>query len=155
MVRTTSPDTGKKEEKEKKMSRRKRVLYLILPILALSLAILACSGGYSTTSKLSGNSGEVRVKTGEADGTDSTSVELNEDWMRDRVSATATLSVEAGSCRGTLVGEEGTSIVLDASAGSPAQVSGDLVTDGFGEVDFETNCQGVQNLDLLINFTLK
>jgi len=137
------------------MSRQKRLTYLILPILALSLAILACSGGYSTTSKLSGNSGEVRVKTGEADGTDSTSVELNEDWMRDRVSVTAALSVEAGSCRGTLVGEEGTSIVLDASAGSPAQASGDLVTDGFGEVEFETNCQGAQNLDLLINFTLR
>jgi hypothetical protein len=154
MVRTTSSDTGKEEEKENKMSRE-RFIYLILPILALSLALLACSGGYSTTSKLSGNSGEVRVKTGEADGTDSTSVELNEDWMRDRVSATATLSVEAGSCRGTLVGEDGTSIVLDASAGSPAQVSGDLVTDGFGEVDFETSCKGAQNLDLLINFTLK
>ena len=88
------------------MNRQKKVYYLILPILALSLAILACSGGYSTTSKLSGNSGEVRVKTGEADGTDSTSVELNEDWMRDRVFATATLSVESGSCQATLVGEE-------------------------------------------------
>ena len=137
------------------MTRQKRVYYLILPILALSLAILACSGGYSTTSKLSGNSGEVRVRTNEADGTDSTSVELNEDWMRDRVFATATLSMEAGSCQATLVGEEGTSLVLDAAAGSPAQASGDLVTDGFGEVDLETNCQGVTNLDLLINFTLK
>jgi len=137
------------------MTRQKRVYYLILPILALSLAILACSGGYSTTSKLSGNTGEVRVRTKEADGTDSTSVELNEDWMRDRVFATATLSMEAGSCQATLVGEEGTSLVLDAAAGSPAQASGDLVTDGFGEVDLETNCQGVTNLDLLINFTLK
>ena len=137
------------------MTRQKRIYYLILPILALALAILACSGGYSTTSKLNGNSGEVRVKTGEADGTDSTSVELNEDWMRDRVFATATLSMEAGSCRATLVGEEGTTLVLDASAGNPAQASGDLVTDGFGEVDLETNCQGVTNLDLLINFTLK
>ncbi len=137
------------------MSRRKKVSYLILPILALSLAVLACSGGYSTTSTRSGNSGEIRVKTSEADGTDSTSVELNEDWMRDRVSVTAILSLEAGSCRGTLVGEDGTAIVLDASAGSPAQVSGDLVTDAFGEVDFETNCQGAKNLDLLINFILK
>jgi len=135
------------------MTRQKRVYYLILPILALALTILACSGGYSTTSKLSGNSGEVRVKTGEADGMDSTSVELNEDWMRDRVFATATLSMEAGSCQATLVGQEDTALVLDA--GSPAQASGDLVTDGFGEVDLETNCQGVTNLDLLINFTLK
>jgi hypothetical protein len=137
------------------MTRQKRILYLILPILMLALAVLACSGGYSTTSKLSGNSGEVRVKKGEAEGTDSTSVELNEDWMRDRVFATATLSLEAGSCQATLVGAEGTAITLDASAGSPAQASGDLVTDGFGEVDLQTDCQGATNLDLLINFSLK
>ena len=137
------------------MTRQKRIYYLILPILALALAILACSGGYSTTSKLNGNSGEVRVKTSEADGTDSTSVELNEDWMQDRVFATATLSVESGSCRGTLVGEDGTSIVLDAETGSPAQDSGDLVTDGFGEVEFQTNCQGATNLELLIQFSLQ
>jgi len=135
--------------------RQKRIYYLILPILALALAVLACSGGYSTTSKISGNSGEVRVKTGEANGTDSTSVELNEDWMRDRVFATATLSVESGRCQATLVGEEGTALVLDVSAGSPAQASGDLVTDGFGEVDLETNCQGAASLELLINFTLR
>lgn len=137
------------------MTRQKRTIYLILPILALSLAILACSGGYSTTSKLSGNSGEVRVKTGEADGVDSTSVELNEDWSRTRVSATVAFGVESGSCQATLIGAEGTRIVVNASAGSPGQASGDLVTDGFGDITFESNCQGVQNLDLLINFTLK
>lgn len=137
------------------MTRQKKVLYLVLPILMLSLAVLACSGGYSTTSKLSGNSGEVRVRTKEADGTDSTSVELNEDFLRDRVAATVTLSVEAGSCRATLVGEEGTTITLDAAAGSSAQASGDLVTDAFGEVELQTDCQGAQNLDLLINFNLK
>jgi glycerate-2-kinase len=137
------------------MTRQKRVTYLILPILALALAALACSGGYSTTSKISGNSGEVRVKTGEADGSDTTSVELNEDWMRDRVFTTVSFSLEGGTCRATLVGEENTRIELNASAGSPAQASGYLVTDGFGEVDLETNCQGGQNLELLINFTLQ
>lgn len=137
------------------MTRQKRVTYLILPILALALAALACSGGYSTTSKISGNSGEVRVKTGEADGSDSTSVELNEDWMRDRVFTTVSLSLEAGTCQAALIGEENTRIELNASAGSPAQASGYLVTDGFGEVDLETNCQGAQNLELLINFTLQ
>ncbi len=137
------------------MIKKKRVTYLILAILALSLAALACSGGYSTTSKINGNSGEVRIKTNEADGTDSTSVELNEDWMRERVGVTATLTVEAGSCQAELVGENGTVLSLNASAGNPAQASGDLVTDSFGEVEFETNCQGVQNLELLITFTLK
>ena len=137
------------------MIRKKRKTYLILAILAVTLAALACSGGYTTTSKLSGNSGEVRIKTKEADGTDSTSVELNEDWTRERVGVTATLTLEAGSCQADLVGEDGTVLTLNASAGNPARASGDLVTDGFGEVEFETNCQGVQNLELLITFTLK
>jgi len=137
------------------MTRQKRIYLLILPILTLSLAVLACSGGYSTTSKISGNSGEVRVKTGAGDGIDTTSVELNDDWTRDRVFATVTFSVEDGSCQATLVGEENTRIEVSASAGSPGQTSGYLVTDGFGEVTLDTNCQGAQNLDVLINFTLQ
>ena len=137
------------------MTRQKRMTYLILPILVLSLAALACSGGSSTTSKINGNSGEVQVKQNEADGTDSTSVELNDDWMRERVAVTATLTVEAGSCQADLVGADGTGLVLDASAGNPAQATGNLTTDGFGEVEFTSSCQGAQNLVLLINFTLQ
>ena len=137
------------------MTRQKRSIMLVLPVLALALAVLACSGGYSTTSKLSGNSGEVRVKTNSSNGTDSTSVELNDDWSYARVAAVVAFGVESGSCQATLIGGEGTRIAVDASAGSPGQASGDLVTDGFGEITFDSNCQDAQNLDLLINFNLK
>ncbi len=137
------------------MTRRKRAAYLILPILMLTLAILACSGSYSTTSKINGNAGEVRVKTKTGEGIETTSVELNDDWMRDRVFATVTFTVEAGSCQATLIGEEGTRIEVNASVGSTGQASGDLVTDGFGEVTLDTNCQNAQELDVLISFTLR
>lgn len=137
------------------MTRQNRVYYLILPILALALAALACSGGYSTTSKISGNTGEVRVKTNAVNGIDTTSVELNDDWTHARVGVIAAFGVESGSCQATLIGENGTRIVIDASAGSQGQASGDLVTDAFGEITFDSNCQDGQNLDLLINFTLK
>jgi len=137
------------------MTRKKRVLYLILPILVLSLAVLACSGGYSTSRKVSGNSGEVRVKTKAADGLDTTSVEINEDWSYARIGATATLSVESGSCQGVLVGEEGTRMELNASAGSAGSAIGDLVTDGFGEVDLDLNCQGASNVEVFVTFTRK
>lgn len=137
------------------MTRRTRTAYLILPILMLSLAILACSGGYSTTSKINGNTGEVRVKTGSGNGIETTSVELNDDWMRKRVFSTVSFSVEAGSCQATLIGEEGTRIEVNAAAGSPGQASGDLVTDGLGEVTLDTNCQNAQELNLLIAFTLR
>jgi len=43
--------------------------------------------------------------------------------------------------------------VLEASAGSPNNTSGELVTDGFGEVDLETNCQDAEEMALIIDFT--
>ena len=135
------------------MTGKKRVLWLLLPILALLAAGLACGTGYRTSSKIVGNSGEVRVQMKEANGVDSTSVELNEDWSWDRVTATVTLRVSAGSCGATLTGNENTAINLQASAGSPAEMNGSLVTDGFGEVDLETNCQNAQDLDLTISFS--
>jgi len=137
------------------MTRQKRAYLLVLPILILALAALACGTGVSTTHKITGNSGEVRVRMKEANGADSTSVEINEDWSRTGVSATITLFVEAGSCQATIVGGDGASTSLSASAGSPAEVYANLVTDGFGEVDLKTDCQNAQNLDLAINFALQ
>jgi hypothetical protein len=134
------------------MTRQKRTLHLLLPILALALVALACSGGTSTSHKIVGNTGELRLRMNEANGTDTTSVEINEDWTRQRVTATVTLFVETGSCTATVTGEDGTAISVSASAGSPAQVQGILVTDGFGEVDVITDSQGVTNMDLLIEF---
>ena len=135
------------------MKKQKRTTYLILPILILTLAALACSGGTSTTHKLSGNSGEVRVRMKEVNGSETTSMEINEDWSRTRVGVSAILTVEAGSCQATVSGEDGTSISLRASAGSPGQSSGDLVTDGFGEISLLADCQGGTNLDLTVQFS--
>jgi len=135
------------------MTRSKKAYYLVLPILVLALAALACGTGYRTTQKISGDSGEVRVRTNEANGMDSASVEINEDWSRVRVTSAVTLSVDSGSCLVNLTGEDGTSISLDVTAGSPGEVYGDLVTDVFGEVDLQTDCQNAQNLDLTIFFT--
>jgi hypothetical protein len=135
------------------MTRRKSYLYILLPILALALAALACSGGSSTTHKIAGNSGETRIRMKEASGSNTTSMEINEDWSRTSVNATVTLFVETGSCTAVVSGEDGTAITLSASAGSPNQVSGVLVTDGFGDVALTTDSQGVTNLDLLIEFS--
>lgn len=134
------------------MSIRKRTTYLLLAVLVLSLAALACGTGYRTTRKIIGNSGSVRVQAKEADGVTSTEVEIDEDWTRQRISAAVTFSLEAGSCQATLSGNDNTVIMLDASPGSPGQAYGDLVTDAFGEVTLETNCQGGTNLDLTIAF---
>lgn len=135
------------------MTSKKRLFRLVLPMLILLLAGLACGTGYKTSSSIYGESGKVRVQLKEADGEYTNSVEINEDWSWDRVSATVTFSVSAGSCQATLSGDENTSIVLSASAGNPGQASGDLVTDSFGDVDLVTNCQAATELDLTIEFT--
>jgi hypothetical protein len=128
---------------------------LFIPALFLILATLACGTGYSTSSKIVGNTGQITVKIKETDGTDQNSVEMNENFFHERVTATVSLVVEVGSCQATLIGEDGTSISLSASAGSPAQASGDLVTDGFGEITLATESQLAQNVEITIDFALK
>ena len=135
------------------MTSRNRIYKLALPFLILILAGLACGTGYKTSSSIYGESGKVRVQLKEGDGVYTNSVEINEDWSWDRVSATVTFSVSEGSCLATLSGDENTSIVLTASAGNPSEMTGDLVTDSFGDVELVTDCTGAKELDLTINFT--
>ena len=135
------------------MQARKRLAWLALPILALVIASLACGTGFSTSAKRYGLSGNVQAKMKEADGVYTNSIEINEDWSYERFSATVSFSVSGGSCQATLTGNENTSIVLEASAGSPTETHGTLVTDGFGEIDLETDCQDAQELVLQIDFT--
>lgn len=135
------------------MTSRKRLNRLALPFLILVLAGLACGTGYRISSSIYGESGKVRVQLKEGDGVYTNSVEINEDWSWDRVSATVTFSVSEGSCLATLSGGENTSIVLNATAENTGEMSGDLVTDGFGDVELVTDCQEAKELDLTINFT--
>ena len=137
------------------MDQKQNVIFQALKSLVLVLAVLACGTGYRTTSKSSGNSGEVRVRMNEADGTDSTNVEINEDYNHSRVAITASLLVESGKCQAILRGQDGTTLSLSASPESPAEVSGDLVTDAFGEIALETVCQNAINVDLIITYVWK
>jgi len=134
------------------MDQKQNGIFLALISLVLGLAVLACGTGYRTTSRSSGNSGEVRVRMNEADGTDSTNLEINEDYNHSRVTITASLLVESGNCQATLIGQEGTIISLSASPENPAEVYGDLVTDAFGEIELETICQNAINVDLTISY---
>jgi hypothetical protein len=135
------------------MNSRKRSYKLALPFLILLLASLACGTGYRTSSSLYGESGKVRIQLKEGDGVFTNSVEINEDWSWDLVSATVTFSVSEGSCLATLSGDENTSIVLTAAAGNPSEAAGDLVTDSFGDVELVTDCTSAKDLDLTIDFT--
>ena len=65
----------------------------MLPVLVLILALLACGTGYRTSSKITGDSGQISIKMNEADGSGQTSVEINEDYFHERVTATVILVV--------------------------------------------------------------
>jgi hypothetical protein len=137
------------------MVKKENGLFLALITLVLGLAVLACGTGYRTTSKSAGNSGEVRVRINDADGTDSTQVEIDEDYDHSRVSVTANLLVESGNCQATLLGEDGTIIRLNASPENPAEAYGDLMTDAFGEIELKTICKNAKNIDLTISYLWK
>jgi hypothetical protein len=130
----------------------KKLWKLTAALIMLTLVTLACGTGYRTTSNISGNSGTIRVQRNEADGTDRTNVEINEDYIRETVFVSANLSVESGTCGTRLVGEDGTSLSLTASAGNPGTTSGELVTDGFGEITLETESQQASKINLEIKF---
>jgi hypothetical protein len=134
------------------MNKRRRLIWIALPLLALVLASLACGSGYRTSTSITGLTGKSRLQMNEASGVNNNSMEINEDWSYTRVDATVTLSVSEGSCQATVSGSENTSITLSAAAGSPGAMTGPLVTDGFGEVDLETNCQDAKELDIQIDF---
>jgi hypothetical protein len=127
--------------------------WLVLPVLALIAVSLACGTGYRTSSSINGLSGKTRIQMNEASGVNTNSLEINDDWSYTRVDTTITFSVSEGSCLATITGDENTSVTVSAAAGSPGVGYGPLVTDGFGEVDLETNCQDAKELDLLIDFT--
>ena len=137
------------------MKSKKRALYLLSTVLILAVTTLACGAGTSTTHKIVGDSGEITVRFNSPDGQETTSVEINEDWSWQRVTTTVSATTEAGSCRIALIGDENTAVVLDAAAGSPGQSYGDLVTDGFGDITLQTECAGVENLEVMIAFTRK
>ena len=82
-------------------------------------------------------------------------MEINEEYFQKRVTTTVSLVVEIGSCQAALIGGDGTSISINASAGNPAQVYGDLVTDGLGEITLETEGQLAKNVEITIDFALK
>jgi len=137
------------------MQARKRLAWLALPLMALVIASLACGTGYRTSSSITGLSGKSRIQMNSANGLNTNSLEINDDWSYTEVNATVTFSVSEGSCQATLTGNENTSIIVNATAGNPGQTAGILVTDGFGEVDMDTNCQDAKELDLLVEFTRK
>lgn len=128
---------------------------IFLTAFLIVVVTLACGTGYRTTSNIAGNSGTIRVRMKNADGANRTNIEINEDYFRESIQIQAAFSLESGSCQATLSGEDGSRISLVASGGNPGQTQGELITDGFGEVDLETNCQDGVNLDLVLEFNRK
>ena len=52
-------------------------------------------------------------------------------------------------------GRKGLKVKYESGGVSPGDAYVTLITDGFGEVSLETNCQGAQNLEFLISFVLQ
>jgi hypothetical protein len=122
-------------------------------VLSLLAATIACSGGVTTTRQSLGNSGYIEIKTDSADGSSSQAVEIDEDQPLRTVLLDITLQVSAGRYRAEFRDANGKSLVLEASAGSPASGSVEMETDFDGEITLEASASNAEDLVITIDYT--
>ena len=123
-------------------------------ILIFIITALACSTGTTTSHTISGDQGQVVVKMKSADGSDQTGIEINEDWAWEIVPMAITVTVEAGSYQATFVDHEEQTITLVATAGNPASIRAQMVTDGFGKILLQSEASGAEGVTITIDYTV-
>jgi len=133
---------------EKKKQRR-----IVILIVCLLMATLACSSGSTTSHTLRGNQGQVVVKTNSADGSDQSSIEINEDYTWETIQMTISVTVEAGTYQATFVDANDTTVVLDSSAGNPASAGALMETDGFGKISIQSEASSAEGIVITIDYT--
>jgi hypothetical protein len=134
------------------MTRQERLVVVTI-IVSLLVTGLACGTGYSTTHSHRGNRGQVVVKIKSAEGSDQTSVEINEDYSWKTVTLNITVEVEAGRYWATFLDDDGHSVTLDASGDSPASTTVQMTTDGLGSIRMESEASGAQGVTITIDYT--
>lgn len=123
-------------------------------ILILTIAALACSTGYSTSHTISGNQGQVVLKTKTADGSNQTGIEFDEEYEWISLPLAITVTVEAGTYQATFIDHEENTVTLEASAGNPASIRTEMVTDGFGKILLLSEASGAEGVIITIDYII-
>jgi hypothetical protein len=121
-------------------------------ILILLFAALACTTGYSTSHTVTGNQGQVVLKTKSADGSNQTGIEIDEDYEWITIPMTITITVDAGSYQATFVDHEENNVTLKALPDNPASIRTEMVTDGFGKIMLQSEANGAEGVIITIDY---
>jgi hypothetical protein len=130
---------------------------LLIAAAILILAMLACggSGTYKTTQRSSGNVGHIEVSAESADGTTTHDAEIDEEYDEEPVDLSATVEVQAGTCRVEFLDDFGSVVfALDASPGQPASGSGSVTTDDEGNISYRVTAENAQGVRIIIDYEM-
>jgi hypothetical protein len=134
------------------MLKQKQWMMVAL-IAGLSMVILACGTGYSTTHQRFGNRGKVIVNIESVNGSREDQVEIDEDFSWDTVTLNITVEVESGNYSAVFIDDEGQSLSLEASPGNPASASTQMEVDASGEITLQSEGESVEGVKITIDYS--
>jgi hypothetical protein len=133
----------------------------VLGILVLSLVLAACGGGgyvqtgAKTTSHQGGGGGDVTVEISKANGTAEQNIEDvgNPDL---ELEVDVTLAVGKGSYKIELLGKDDqVTLALEARDGETVTGHGQMVTDSFGEASYRVTAVDAENVDYVLEYSVR
>lgn len=134
---------------------------LVVAVLAslLALVLMACEGGYTARNERTeeshlGNTGEIDVHIGSANG--STVKDIEFEYDNAVLDVEVTLEVEKGTFKLEFLGEDGeVTLALEANSGQQVRGSGYMVTDSFGEGEYHVTAREAEGLHYHISYRIR
>jgi len=137
----------------------KRMWHFASLLIALALLLAACEGGFSATgsserSHITVNSGWIEKSFKKANGSTTQKIEL--DWPGRRVETTVTLEVGEGTFHIELLdGEGNVTLSLEATPGRPANGSGFMKADSFGDARYRVTAVEAKDVKYRLEFEIQ
>lgn len=135
----------------------KRRTALLIAVTVLVLAMLACSssgGGtysFSTTGSSSGNAGHIEI-TGDASGSVSSQIEVDEDFPGATVDIEVTVGVLEGSYKVDFLDGSDVVFSLNVKPGELAKGSGTVTLNDEGEIEYELDASDAKGIKIVIDY---
>ena len=126
---------------------------ILVALICLMAAILACGKGYTTTRTRTGDKGKVVLKLANLDGSDETQIEIDKSFTWDTLALEIVVEVEEGNFQAEFIDDEGQSLVMEATPGNPATGKRNMVTDGLGKITLNSQGEGTQNVTITIEYS--
>jgi hypothetical protein len=138
---------------------RRTVVVSLLGLMLLALLLTACEGytesGGGSTSQQGMNGGRESGRANKANGSIEKEIEV-EGVSGLILDADVTLSVEKGTYKIELIGEDGeVTLALEASDGESVSGQGWMAVDTFGEANYRVTATEAENVEYTIEYTYR